>query len=228
VLIQVGISRAIGLLQIESISCFTQCLYRFEKVDGTYNVLYFKVKSLRFMSITVKPVFILYSSNVDPRLPSSGFCFLIGPIVKFRIEHELSMDCAIFCDLPGVMDFPHHIICLASNSVLVQFSCLYWSKRVAMTALVDTVHAKSGDDGQGGGTQLKGRARRAKQEKPESLRSSLVPSHMLATDVSHVKQATRLLKGLVFCILAHTRTCWFLQALNESTSLRPKIIIIAS
>ena len=89
---------------------------------------------------------------------------------------------------------------------------LYWSKHVAMTALADMVHAKSGDDGQGaeGGTQLKGRAKRVKQEKPESLRSSLVPSHMLVTDVSRVKQVTRLFGGLVFCILFHSRKCRFL------------------
>ena len=98
-----------------------------------------------------------------------------------------------------------------------------------MAALVDTVHAKSGDDGQGGeegGTQLKGRARRAKQDKPES-RLSLVPSHMLVTDVSHIKQATRLFKGLVFCILVHPRTCWFLKALYEFTTLRTKDMIIS-
>lgn len=72
-----------------------------------------------------------------------------------------------------------------------------------VAALVDTVHAKSQNDGQAeGGNQFKYRARRAKQEKPE--RASLVPSHMLVTDVSHVKQATRIFKGLVFCILFHS------------------------
>ncbi|KAG0587124.1 hypothetical protein KC19_2G142100 [Ceratodon purpureus] len=77
-----------------------------------------------------------------------------------------------------------------------------WYDCLDVQTLADMVHAKSGDDGQGveGGTQLKGRAKRVKQEKPESLRSSLVPSHMLVTDVSRVKQVTRLFGGLVFYI----------------------------
>lgn len=93
-----------------------------------------------------------------------------------------------------------------------------------MTALVDTVHDKSGDDGQAGegGTQLKGQPKRAKPEKPESQRSSLVPSHMLVTDVSRVKQATHLFKDLVFCILVHSHICWFRVAISESTGLKSK------
>lgn len=81
-----------------------------------------------------------------------------------------------------------------------------------MTALVDTVHAKSGDDGQTGegGAQLKGQAtRRAKQEKHVPQRSSIVPSHMLGTDVSRVKQATQLFKDFDFCILFYSNLCWF-------------------
>jgi len=79
------------------------------------------------------------------------------------------------------------------------------------------VHSKSGDDGQAleGGTQRKGQAKRAKPEKMESKRSSLVPSHMLVTDVSRVKQATHLFKDLVFCILVRSHICWFLRALSD-------------
>lgn len=74
-----------------------------------------------------------------------------------------------------------------------------WYDCLDVQTLVDTVHAKSQNDGQAeGGNQFKYRARRAKQEKPE--RASLVPSHMLVTDVSHVKQATRIFKGLVFYV----------------------------
>jgi len=95
-----------------------------------------------------------------------------------------------------------------------------------LTALVDTVHAKNGDDGRAGsGTHLKGQAKRAKPEKPESKRSSLVPSHMLVTDISRVKQATHLFKDLVFCILVHSHICWFLREFSECTGVQGQMSV---
>lgn len=82
---------------------------------------------------------------------------------------------------------------------------------VAVTALVDTVHAKEGDyyKAREGGDHRKGPGKRAKVEKPESKRT-VVPSHLLLTDVSQVKEATHLFKDLVFRILVHFHTCLFL------------------
>lgn len=80
---------------------------------------------------------------------------------------------------------------------------------VMNAALVETVHSTGGNVGDAGeerGTLPKGRVKRAKQAKPDSQRLSVIPAHMLVTDVSQVKPATHIFKRLVFCILAGSPT----------------------
>lgn len=90
-----------------------------------------------------------------------------------------------------------------SSSSLCQDSAFTFI--VTNAALVDTVRSTGGnlgDAGEGRGTLGKGRIKRAKQAKPDSQRLSVIPAHMLVTDVSQVKPATHIFKRLVFCILA--------------------------
>jgi len=75
---------------------------------------------------------------------------------------------------------------------------------VMNAALVETVHSTGGNVGDAGeerGTLPKGRVKRAKQAKPDSQRLSVIPAHMLVTDVSQVKPATHIFKRLVFYIV---------------------------
>jgi hypothetical protein len=73
-----------------------------------------------------------------------------------------------------------------------------------IAALVETVHSRDLIVGKPEvGNLPKGRAKKAMQVKPEILQL-LVPAHMMVTDVSHVKQATLVFKGLIFCILQNT------------------------
>jgi DNA ligase-4 len=79
-----------------------------------------------------------------------------------------------------------------------------WYDCLDVQTLIETVHSRDLNLGDHeGGTLTKGRVKKARQPKPEAFRS-LVPLHMIVTDVSHVKQATLIFKGLIFCILLYT------------------------
>jgi DNA ligase-4 len=79
-----------------------------------------------------------------------------------------------------------------------------WYDCLDIQTLVETVHSRDLSVGKPEvGNLPKGRAKKAMQVKPEVLQL-LVPSHMMVTDVSHVKQGTLVFKGLIFCILQNT------------------------
>ncbi|CAK9273004.1 unnamed protein product [Sphagnum jensenii] len=73
-----------------------------------------------------------------------------------------------------------------------------WYDCLDIQTLVETVHSRDLSVGKPEvGNLPKGRAKKAMQVKPEVLQL-LVPSHMMVTDVSHVKQGTLVFKGLIF------------------------------
>ncbi|CAK9216066.1 unnamed protein product [Sphagnum troendelagicum] len=73
-----------------------------------------------------------------------------------------------------------------------------WYDCLDVQTLIETVHTRDLNLGDHeGGTLTKGRVKKARQRKPEALRS-LVPLHMIVTDVSHVEQTTLIFKGLIF------------------------------
>ncbi|KAH9561882.1 hypothetical protein CY35_05G045000 [Sphagnum magellanicum] len=73
-----------------------------------------------------------------------------------------------------------------------------WYDCLDIQTLVETVHSRDLIVGKPEvGNLPKGRAKKAMQVKPEILQL-LVPAHMMVTDVSHVKQATLVFKGLIF------------------------------
>jgi hypothetical protein len=96
-------------------------------------------------------------------------------------------------------------ICAKILDLLIQVdNSLSDRNSLEIAALVETVHSRDLSVGKPEvGNLPKGRAKKAMQVKPEVLQL-LVPSHMMVTDVSHVKQGTLVFKGLIFCILQNT------------------------